>query len=113
MLTEGNFKLTLFVEALPLNRNAELWERDPSGCDEQRKGGSGHGGQRGGMSGAGKLRASETDLISYRELTDMWDNGEVKDPSFFEELLLVACKGVNNVKAQMNVERAQNCTYTL
>lgn len=109
MLTKGNFTLTLFVEALPLNRNAELWERDLSVYDEQTKGEPGHG----DMGGTGKLRASETDLISYRELTDMWDNGEVKDPSFFEELLLVACKGVDNVKTQTNVERAENCTHTL
>lgn len=38
------------------------------------------------------------DLISYRELTDAWDRGEMKKPTLFEEMLIAACKGIENVK---------------
>jgi hypothetical protein len=85
MLKFGCFVLTLFVEALPLNRNGHLWddnlyvnqkvpETDPS-----------------------SPRLDETDLVSYRELTDLSEEGQFRQLALFEEMLLAASKGIGSV----------------
>jgi hypothetical protein len=91
MLTRGSFNLTMFVKALPLCKNVGLWELNSSAynmqCNTTRDGGS-------------KVGLLAADLISYRELTDMWDNDEVKQLHLFEEMLIAACKGLDDVKAK-------------
>jgi hypothetical protein len=89
MQTQGTFNLTMFVKALPLCRNVGLWELDPSVDNEL-------GGNAGDQTG--NVRALETELISYRELTDMWDNDEVQQLHLFEEMLIAACKGIDSVR---------------
>ena len=91
MLSRGSFNLTMFVKALPLCGNLGLWELDPLAC-----------GERGGTAGpeGGNIGQLETGLISYRELTDRWDNDEVKQLYLFEEMLIAACKGIDNIKAK-------------
>lgn len=76
VLSQGRLTLALFVEALPFERNGYLWEIR-----------------------AGAFPQTRADLISYRELTDMWGRGEVKQPPLFEEMLRAACKGVDSVKS--------------
>ena len=88
MQTRGTFNLTMFVKALPLCRNVGLWELDPSIYNEQ-------GGNLGDQNG--NVRALGAELISYRELTDMWDNDEVQQLHLFEEMLIAACKGIDSV----------------
>lgn len=89
MLTKGTFNLTMFVKALPLCRNVGLWELDPSAQDEW-------GIKDGNKFGNAKVLDSE--LISYRELTDLWDNDEVEKLHLFEEMLIAACKGIHSVQ---------------
>jgi hypothetical protein len=89
MLTKGTFNLTMFVKALPLCRNMGLWELDASepnvwDTDE---------GDR-----CRNARVLDSELISYRELTDLWDNDEVEKLPLFEEMLIAACKGINSVQ---------------
>lgn len=76
---------TAFVETLPLNKRSLLWEYDS--LDVVKLGEIEIGG------------LLETDLISYRELVDRWDSGEVRpgDLRIFEEMLVVACKGAGRV----------------
>jgi hypothetical protein len=85
IMTRGHFVLTAFVEALPLNQTSIAWDYDPLHTPEQ--------------SFMDELDADtgllETNLISYRELTDMWDRGEITRPGLFEEMLIVACKGTS------------------
>jgi hypothetical protein len=73
-LTRGYFRLTLFTEALPVNRVSWLWDAqmhenviEDEVC---------------------------TELVSYRELTDGWEKGELGTFGKFEESLLIGCKGV-------------------
>ncbi|KAF8853968.1 hypothetical protein BDZ45DRAFT_677306 [Acephala macrosclerotiorum] len=92
VMTSGTFTLSLFVEALPLDRNGGMW--DDVWAPTRGQGwveGIGRGKENVGTS----MRA---DLISYRELTDAWDRGEMKKPTLFEEMLIAACKGIENVK---------------
>ncbi|KAF4627565.1 hypothetical protein G7Y89_g10588 [Cudoniella acicularis] len=88
MLARGHYQLTLFAEALPVNRTGYLWEINPLKINGRLL-------EMGSAFPEGKL--IETDLVSYRELTDMWDKGAMSKIGSFEELLLIACKGVDNV----------------
>lgn len=83
VMTRGHFVLSAFVEALPLNQKSLLWDYSLMHKSEQSSSGV-------EVADTGLL---ETDLISYRELTDMWDRGEITRPRLFEEMLIVACKG--------------------
>jgi len=74
--------MTLFVAALPLERNGFLWEDSMVSSAETRV----------------VCPQPKADLISYRELRDMWDRGEIGELKLFEEMLIAACKGVDNVK---------------
>jgi hypothetical protein len=85
MLKFGCFTLTLFVEALPLNRNGHLWD-DSLYFNKTTP-----------EAGPSSPRLDETDLISYRELTDLWEDGQFRQPGLFEEMLLAACKGISSV----------------
>jgi hypothetical protein len=80
VLTRGEFTLTLFVEALPLDLLDWKWEYVEQGLLEYGE------------------RNKDVALISYRELVDKWERGEIKNTSLFVELLLAACKGIRNVK---------------
>lgn len=73
-LTRGYFRLTLFTEALPVNRVSWLWDAEMHE----------------------NVTEDEvcTKLVSYRELTDGWEKGELGTFGNFEESLLVGCKGV-------------------
>jgi len=91
VLSRGCFTLTLFVEALPVDRNQDsqyLWE---------------HGMASLWMSESvtGEALVPKADLVSYRELTDMWDAG-VEPQNLYEEMLVAACKGVDNVKRRLH-----------
>lgn len=81
VMRSGTFTLTLFVEALPLDRRAALFDVQ--------------GNPAMGLEWDPTMNA---DLISYRELTDAWDRGEVGEPTLFEKMLLVACKGIDNIE---------------
>jgi hypothetical protein len=72
------FTLTLFVEALPLNRNDRLWDDDL------------YSNQTALETDPSSPRLDETDIISYRELTDLWKEGQFRQPELFEEILLAA-----------------------
>jgi hypothetical protein len=85
MLKFGCFALTLFVEALPLNRNGHLWDDNL------------YFNQTAPETDLSFPRLNEADLISYRELTDLWEEGQFRQPGLFEEMLLAACKGIGNV----------------
>lgn len=74
MLTRGYFRLTLFTEALPVNRVSRFWDQEEGGEASE--------------------EAVETQLVSYRELTDGWEMRGLGEVGAFEELLLVACKGM-------------------
>ncbi|KUJ07292.1 uncharacterized protein LY89DRAFT_725807 [Mollisia scopiformis] len=87
VLNSGTFTLTLFVEALPLDKNGRMW--DDVWTPTRSHGWIGGGQERG---------PTTSDLISYRELVDGWDGGEIKKPTLFEEMLLVACKGIDALK---------------
>jgi hypothetical protein len=63
VLKFGCFTLTLFVEALPLNRNGHLWDDDL------------YFNQTAPETDSSSPGLDETDLISYRELTDLWEEG--------------------------------------
>jgi hypothetical protein len=82
VLSRGCFTLTLFVEALPLERNAFLWDYSMVSSEKTKE----------------VCPQPKADLISYRELMDMWDRGEIQEPRLLEEMLIAGCKGVDNVK---------------
>ena len=84
-MTRGHFILTAFVETLPLNQKSLIWDY---GTPMQ---------SQGSVEAESDRESLETDLISYRQLVDMWDNGAVKRPRAFEEMLIVACKGASAV----------------
>lgn len=75
----GYFRLTLYGEALPVNMNSGLWDWDTTGNPPMMD------------------ESSNTQLISYRELVDMWEMRKTTRFGKFEELLLVACKGTEAV----------------
>ena len=79
--SHGYFLHTPFVEALPFDVRTSLWDvlADP-------KQGPNHAN-------------FGTRMVSYREYTDMWDNGQIHGATRFGTLLLVACKGKEAVKA--------------
>ena len=79
MLKYGYFTHTLFIEALPFDVRTSLW--DVSSTHEWE--GHGHG--------------SHSSLISWRELTTMFEEGEKKEYRVLETLLLTACKGKGRV----------------
>jgi hypothetical protein len=85
MLKFGCFTLTLFVEALPLHRNGHLWDD------------SLYFNQTSSEAGPSAPRLDEGNLISYRELTDLWEEGQFRQPRLFEEMLIAACKGIGSV----------------
>lgn len=77
MHDRGYFCLTMYVAALPVNMASRLWDLDITD---------------------GRLEvedSAKTELVSYRELTDMWERGEDGQFGEFEELLVVACKGLD------------------
>lgn len=88
MCTHGYWQLTLFVKALPVNMSSTLWDYDLEQYSESKN------------LIKGKIQVADTllrtDLISYRELTDKWNNGDI-NLTTFEELLLIACKGMRVV----------------
>jgi hypothetical protein len=91
MVTKGQYALTLFVEALPVNRSSFLWDIKPT---------------KYGMRCIQDKRdvlacIPKPDLISYRELTDKWDRGETIPIGRMEELLLIACKGFPEVSKKL------------
>jgi len=89
MQSRGYFRLTLFCQALPVSLNASsLWDLDilesnpriqTSIEDEPED---------------ALKRPREPELISYREFVNRWEQGEMDDVGAFEELLLIACKGM-------------------
>lgn len=88
MCTQGHWQLTIFVKALPVNMASMLWDYDPPQCKEA---------ENAAIAQATVPEALlYTDLISYRELTDKWNNGEIV-PTQFEKLLLIACRGMRVV----------------
>ena len=84
MSTCDTFTLGLSATALPIDRNGELWDWDVSKLE----------GGEGNTQLDEYLKRSE--LISYRELMDMWDTGKYKYPTSFDALLITACSGVDN-----------------
>jgi len=77
MLSQGTFVLTLFVEALPLHRDSTLWETEEVFDNEE------------GEDLKMIVTTREKNLMSYRELTDLWDAGGIKKLGPFEKLLVV------------------------
>ncbi|KAH6682680.1 hypothetical protein B0J14DRAFT_130284 [Halenospora varia] len=93
MVTKGQYTLTLFVEALPVNRSSFLWDIKPTEY-----------GRRSMQERRDVLACiPKTDLISYRELADKWDQGETTHIGRMEELLLIACKGFPNVSKKLGM----------
>jgi len=86
MQTQGYYRLTLFCESLPVNIASSLWDLDVSTMRTQKS----------IESGDEDVPESliRPDLISYRELTDRWDEGKMDNVGNFEELQLIACKGL-------------------
>jgi hypothetical protein len=81
-MRRGYFHLTLFQVALPVNRAARQWNEG--------------------------LLAKEqlVDLVSYRELGDLFECGEaLGEDCPFEDLLLIACKGLQRVRLQREAYR--------
>jgi hypothetical protein len=74
MALHGYFRLSMHIEALPVNMRS--WHWDIAGDHWIAEG------------------SANTDLISYRELIDLWERGEISLVGKFEELLLIACKGL-------------------
>jgi hypothetical protein len=66
MLKFGYFTFTLFVEALPLNRNDHLWDDNL------------YSNQTAPETDPSSPRLDGTDLISYQELTDLWEEGQFR-----------------------------------
>jgi hypothetical protein len=87
VLTQGSFTLTMFVEALPVDRNQHFWENEKVSPGTQ-------------GSATGESPVPKSNLVSYRELTDMWDKG-VEPQNLYEEMLVAACKGVDAVKGRL------------
>ena len=85
VMSRGSFTLTPFVVSLPFDLNrAWIWE-DNANNELERD----------------LLRPTE--LISYRELIELWENGELRKPSQFVEMLLVACKGVDEIRPSITI----------
>jgi hypothetical protein len=79
--SHGYFLHTAFVEALPFDVRTSLWDV---------------------LSNPGRgptIAKFGTNMVSYREYTDMWDCGQIHGATTFGTLLLVACKGKDAVKA--------------
>ncbi|KAH8687290.1 hypothetical protein BGZ60DRAFT_5415 [Tricladium varicosporioides] len=98
MVTKGQYTLTLFVEALPVNRSSFLWDIKPTEY---------------GMRSVQEERdvlacIPKIDLISYRELVDKWDQGETTHIGRMEELLLIACKGLPDVSRKLRMRWNQD-----
>jgi hypothetical protein len=91
MLTRGTFTLRLFISALPIDRNGGLWDWDVSQLVDGEE----------NKQLEEYLRSSG--LISYRELMEKWDGGKYKHPTPFDEILIIACAGVGNVKRARTV----------
>lgn len=68
----GFFRHTIFVESLPFGENSSLWDTAE-------------------LNNA--MDATYPRLMSYRELTDRWDEGLIDEATTFERMLLVGCKG--------------------
>jgi len=83
-IKRGYFIHTSFVEALPFDVRTSLWDAPSADAWE---------------SSAPALRPA---LASYREYTDMWENGQIRDTRAFDKMLLVACKGQENVEAGLS-----------
>jgi hypothetical protein len=78
----GHFQLTLFLAALPVNRVSWPWHSE--WLEDVRS----------------------TDLVSYREMGDAWERGElVGEDCAFEDLLLVYCKGLGRVRQRREKQR--------
>ncbi|MCJ1390361.1 hypothetical protein MMC18_003220 [Xylographa bjoerkii] len=87
MLKYGYFTHTLFIETLPFDVRTSLW--DASSTDAW---------------GAHDI-GSQSSLVSWRELTTIFEKGEKKEFEVLETLLLTACKGKNRVAMTVvNVE---------
>jgi hypothetical protein len=100
VLTQGTFTLDLFIEALPLDRNSLKWEYGDYNCERRR-------------ALTGEPVNCVTNLMSYRELADAWCKRQVKHTTLFEEMLLVACKGVEIVLPRLgtDVESEESRNY--
>ena len=93
ILSHGSFILTPFVVALPLDLNrAQIWENNQMSPDAEK-----------GDKDWEKEFSAPTDLVSYRELIELWDSGKVREPTQFVEMLLIACKGADEIKSAIQV----------
>ncbi|KAJ9606991.1 hypothetical protein H2200_009002 [Cladophialophora chaetospira] len=78
----GFFRHTIFVETLPLGGNVALWEGEVDAeawCENSKY----------------------PNLLSYRELCDVFDAGLMKTATPFERMLLVGCKGKAAVEERL------------
>jgi hypothetical protein len=84
------------LEALPVDRNQHFWENEKVSSGMQ-------------GSATGESSVPKSNLVSYRELTDMWDKG-VEPQNLYEEMLVAACKGVDAVKGRLLQSRGVSKT---
>ena len=79
VMTRGHFILTAFGEALPLNQRSLSWDHGVPIVQNQVS-----------VESESDWASLDTELISNKELVNKWDTGAVRQPRFFDEILMVA-----------------------
>lgn len=86
MLTRGTYTVNLSISVMPIDRNGGLWDCDVSLLED------------GEYNVELDQQLRHTELISYRELLLRWDGGMYRCPTPFDEILIVVCVGVKDVR---------------
>ena len=102
----GHTVHSLFVESLPVARDGRLWYHGTSGGSMGHEGVRSSSSSRRAATTTTKQKNLESDLVSYRELVDLWyagrlDGGQVDG---FLASLIVACNGKRAAEERMGKE---------